>query len=94
VTLTRHARIYRFPTSNFYFGQLFNFFINAAPIYAEIEIPDTIKTHVDKIIFWNQRLVPMINNKLVELRSNFNSYIKKQYLGMHLWFNCIKPIVE
>jgi len=51
-------------------------------IYAEIEIPDTIKTHVDKIFYWNQRLnqrlVPMINNKLVEVRSNFNSYIKKQ----------------
>ena len=24
-------------------------------IYAEIEIPDTIKTHVDKIFYWNQR---------------------------------------
>ena len=63
-------------------------------IYAEIEIPDTIKTHVDKIFYWNQRLVPMINNKLVEARSNFNSYIKKQYLGIYSWFNCIKPIVE
>jgi len=63
-------------------------------IYAEIEIPDTIKTHVDKIFYWNQRLVPMINNKLVEVRSNFNSYIKKQYLGMYSWFSCIKPIVE
>mgnify|MGYP006164348471 CR=1 FL=1 len=63
-------------------------------IYAEIEIPDTIKTHVDKIFYWNQRLVPMINNKLVEVRSNFNLYIKKQYLGIYSWFNCIKPIVE
>jgi hypothetical protein len=26
-------------------------------IYAEIEIPDTIKTHVDKIFYWNERLV-------------------------------------
>ena len=63
-------------------------------IYAEIEIPDTIKTHVDKIFYWNQRLVPMINNKLVEARSNFNSYIKKQYLGLYSWFNCITPILE
>jgi hypothetical protein len=45
-------------------------------IYAEVQIPDTIKTHVDKIFYWNQRLVPMINTKLVEVRSNFNSYIK------------------
>ena len=52
-------------------------------IYAEIEIPDTIKTHVDKKFYWNQKLVPMINTKLVEVRSNFNSYIKKQYLGMY-----------
>jgi hypothetical protein len=63
-------------------------------IYAEIEIPDTIKTHVDKVFYWNQRLVPMINTKMVEVRSNFNSYIKKQYLGMYSWFICIMPIME
>ena len=54
-------------------------------IYAEVQIPYTIKTHVDKIFYWDQRLVPMINTKLVEVRSNFNSYIKKQYLGMYAW---------
>lgn len=53
-------------------------------IYAEIQIPDTIKTRSDKIFYWNQKLVPMINTKLVEVRSNFNSYIKRQYLGMYL----------
>ena len=53
-------------------------------IYAEIQIPDTIKTRRDKIFYWNQKLVPMINTKLVEVRSNFNSYIKRQYLGMYL----------
>ena len=58
-------------------------------IYAEIEIQDTIKTHVDKIFYWNQRLVPMINNKFAEVRSNFNSYIKKHYLGMYSRQNCI-----
>ena len=32
MTLTQHAHIYRFPTSNFNFGQFFLiFFINAAP---------------------------------------------------------------
>ena len=51
-------------------------------IYAEIQIPDTIKTRRDKIFYWNQKLVPMINTKLVEVRSNFNSYIKRQYIGM------------
>jgi hypothetical protein len=54
-------------------------------IYNEIELPDTITTRVDKIFYWNQRLVPMINNKLVEVRSNFNSHIKKQYLGMYFF---------
>lgn len=59
-------------------------------IYAQIEIPDTIKTHVDKKFYWNQKLVPMINTKLVEVRSNFNSYIKKQYLGMCcLWLTTL-----
>ena len=53
-------------------------------IYAEIQIPDTIKTPADKIFYWNQKLVPMINTKLVEVRSNFNSYIKRQYIGMYL----------
>ena len=53
-------------------------------IYAEIQIPDTIKTSVDKIYYWNKKLVPMINTKMVEVRSNFNSFIKKQYLGMYL----------
>jgi len=56
-------------------------------IYAEVQIPDTIKTHVDKIFYWNQRLVPMINTKLVEVRSNFNSYIKKQYLGFVVYLH-------
>jgi len=36
----------------------------------------------------------MINNKLVEVRSNFNLYIKKHDLGIYSWFNCINPIVE
>jgi hypothetical protein len=63
-------------------------------IYAEVQNPDTIKTHVDKVFYWNQRLVPMINTKMVEVRSNFNSYIKKQYLGMYSWFICIMPIME
>ena len=64
-------------------------------IYAEVQIPDTIKTHVDKIFYWNQRLVPMINTKLVEVRSNFNSYIKKQYTRYVFMVKiCIMPIME
>ena len=63
-------------------------------IYTEIQTPDKIKTRSDKIFYWNQKLVPMINTKLVEVRSNFNSYIKKQYLGKYLLFNCIKMIVD
>ncbi len=63
-------------------------------IYAEIQLPDTITTPVDNIFYWNQRLVPMINTKLVEVRSNFNSYIKEQDLGKYSWMNLIKPIME
>ena len=34
MTLTQHAPIYRFPTSNFNFGHFLFFLINAAPTFA------------------------------------------------------------
>jgi hypothetical protein len=51
-------------------------------IYSLVNISDTIRTVVDKKYYWNQKLVVMINNKMVELESNFNSFIKRQYPGM------------
>ncbi len=47
-------------------------------IYSLINIPETIRTVVDKKYYWNQKLVVMINNKMVELKLNFNSIIKRQ----------------
>ena len=44
--------------------------------------PETIKTVVDKKYYWNQKLVLMINNKMVELKLNFNLFVKRQHLGM------------
>ena len=51
-------------------------------VYGLVNIPETIKTVVDKKYYWNQKLVVMINNKTVELKSNFNLFVKRQYLGM------------
>ena len=51
-------------------------------LYGLVNIPETIKTVVDKKYYWNQKLVVMINNKTEELKSNFNLFVKRQYLGM------------
>jgi hypothetical protein len=51
-------------------------------IYGLVDIPETIRTVIDKKNYWNHKLVVMINNKMVELKLNFNSFIKRQYLGM------------
>ena len=51
-------------------------------VYGLVNIPETINVVVDKKYYWNQKLVVMINNKTVELKSNFNLFVKRQYLGM------------
>jgi hypothetical protein len=51
-------------------------------VYGLVNIPETINVVVDKKYYWNQKLVVMINNTMVELKLNFNSFVKRQYLGM------------
>ncbi len=39
MTITQHAHIYSFHTSNFNFGEFcFNFFINSAPIHSDLHL--------------------------------------------------------
>jgi hypothetical protein len=46
-----------------------------------IELPITVTTEVEKEFYWKTKLLPMINKKLCEMRSNFNSAVKEKYLG-------------
>ncbi len=49
-------------------------------IYGLVNIPETSRTVVDKKYYWNQKLVVMINNKMVELKSNFNLETVPRYV--------------
>jgi hypothetical protein len=46
-------------------------------IYSLVNISETIRTVVDKKYYWNQKLVVMIKSKMVELKLNFNLFIKR-----------------
>ncbi len=50
-------------------------------IFKIIEVLLTVTTLMDKEFYWKTKIVPMINKKLCEMRSNFNSAIKEKYLG-------------
>ena len=50
-------------------------------IFKIIEVPLTVTTLMDKEFYWKTKILPMINKKLCEMRSNFNSAIKERYLG-------------
>jgi hypothetical protein len=50
-------------------------------IFKIIEVPITVTTEVDKEFYWKTKILPMINKKLCEMRSNFNSAVKERYLG-------------
>jgi hypothetical protein len=50
-------------------------------IFKIIKIPITVTTSVDKEFYWKTKILPMINKKLCEMRSNFNSAVKEKYLG-------------
>jgi hypothetical protein len=50
-------------------------------IFKIIEVPITVTTEVDKEFHWKTKILPMINKKLCEMRSNFNSALKERYLG-------------
>ncbi len=47
----------------------------------EITKPKELDTAIDHEFYWSSNIVPMINKKYVELRSNFNMEMKQVYLG-------------
>ncbi len=40
-----------------------------------------ITSEIDEEFYWVNYNVPMINKKYCEIRSNFNSEVKKKYIG-------------
>ena len=46
-------------------------------IIGEFDIP----AGVSVVVYWNNHLVPIINKKVIEIRSNFTNYCKKEYLS-------------
>ncbi len=46
-----------------------------------IDIPRELTTPTDHEFYWTKNTVPMINGKYIEKRSNFNTEVKKVYLG-------------
>lgn len=46
-----------------------------------IERPPSITSEIDEEFYWVNFTVPMINKKYCELRSNFNTEVKKKYIG-------------
>jgi hypothetical protein len=46
-----------------------------------IQIPRELNTPTDHEFYWTNNIVPIINRKYIEIRSNFNVAVKKVYLG-------------
>jgi hypothetical protein len=46
-----------------------------------IQIPRELTTPTYHEFYWTNNIVPMINGKYIEIRSNFNTEVKKVYLG-------------
>ncbi len=46
-----------------------------------IQIPRELTTPTDHEFYWTNNIVPMINGKYIEGRSNFNTEVKKVYIG-------------
>ncbi len=46
-----------------------------------IERPPSITSEIDEEFYWMNYTVTMINKKYCELRSNFNTEVKKKYSG-------------
>jgi hypothetical protein len=46
-----------------------------------IQIPGESTTPTDHEFYWANSIVPMINGKYIEIRLNFNTEVKKVYLG-------------
>jgi hypothetical protein len=46
-----------------------------------IERPPSITSEIEEEFYWMNYTVPMFNKKYCELRSNFNTEVKKKYIG-------------
>ncbi len=46
-----------------------------------IEIPRELNTLTDHEFYWTNNIVPMVNGKYIEITLNFNTKVKKVYLG-------------
>ncbi len=46
-----------------------------------IQIPRELTTPTIHEFYWTNNIVPMINGKYIEIKSNFNTKVKKVYLG-------------
>ncbi len=46
-----------------------------------IDIPRELNTPTDHEFYWTNNIVPMIDGKYIEIRSNLNTEVKKVYLG-------------
>jgi hypothetical protein len=46
-----------------------------------IQISRELTTPTDHEFYWTNNIVPMINGKYIEIRSKFNTEVKKVYLG-------------
>ncbi len=54
-----------------------------------IDIPRELNTPTDHEFYWTNNIVPMINGKYIGMRSNFNTEVKKVYLGkLHIFCLC------
>jgi hypothetical protein len=49
-----------------------------------IEKPKELVTPIDHDYYWSNSIVPIINKKYCEIRSNFNLEVKKMYIG-EIW---------
>jgi hypothetical protein len=52
-----------------------------AKLTGMIQIPRESTTPTDHEFYWANNIVPMINRKYIEIRSNFSTKVKKVYLG-------------
>jgi hypothetical protein len=46
-----------------------------------IAMPQELNAPINHEFYWSNHIVPMINKKYVELRSNINTEVKRVYLG-------------
>jgi hypothetical protein len=74
-----------FPIYKFLEESMLTFLSNEQSLCANltglIQIPRELTTPTDHEFYWTNNIVPMINGKCIEIKSNFNTEVKKVYLG-------------